>query len=81
MKKSEVQHCRYCGGHTKRRIIKHYDIDEGCCVVIINNVPGYECKRCREITYSEPVKRKLNQMISAALENVTDEIMSFEYEK
>ena len=72
--------CRFCGGQTIKRLTRYYDVDMCYCVVIVKNVPGHECKQCGEMTYSEDVMRKVDQIVISALTAGSPEIVTVEYE-
>lgn len=70
--------CRYCKGHTKERLTR-YDVDMGYRVVIVKDVPGYECDQCGEISYSGEVEDQLKQIVTEAERTGTDEIVVREW--
>lgn len=70
--------CKYCGGQTVERVTR-YDEDLGYRVVIVNHVPGYECNRCGEISYSGEVEDQLKQIVTEAERTGTDEIVVREW--
>lgn len=59
-------------------IVGKYDVDMGHRVVIVKGVPGFECIRCGEISYSDEVAGKLEEIVRDA--TGTEEIIVAEYD-
>jgi YgiT-type zinc finger domain-containing protein len=46
--------------------------DLGTCMVIIKNVPCYKCKQCGEIVFTGEVAERLEQIIDALRDSMTE---------
>ena len=49
------------------------------CMVIIKNVPCFECEQCGEIVFSTSVHRKIERIV-ATVKQLTSELTILEYD-
>lgn len=64
--------CVYCGGSLKPDVTDFVEkIDN--YVVVIRNVPCEKCAQCGEVYYSDPVARKLEQILNS-IQKISSEI-------
>ena len=55
-----------------------YFVDLGNCMVIIKNVPCLKCKKCGEVFYTDPVAKRLEDIVKTVRDLVT-EVAIIEY--
>jgi YgiT-type zinc finger domain-containing protein len=53
------------------------EIDQ--CVIVIKNVPALVCEQCGEVSYSDNVARRLQQIVNSLKEMVVPEIAVVTY--
>jgi YgiT-type zinc finger domain-containing protein len=53
-------------------------VDLGNCIVIVKNVPSHECAQCGEVSYSDEVAKRLEQIVDG-LRAVATEIAVVNY--
>lgn len=46
--------------------------DIGTCIIIIRNVPCHKCLQCGEVSYSLDVGERLEQMVDALKDTMTE---------
>lgn len=46
--------------------------DLGNCIVIIKNVPSFVCSQCGETSYSDEVSKRIEEIVNALREHITD---------
>ena len=42
------------------------------CIIIIKNVPSLVCEQCREVLYSNEVSKKLEKLVNAVRNSITE---------
>ena len=47
-------------------------VDLGNCIVIVKNVPSQVCTQCGEVSYSDEVAARLEQIISQVKNSLTE---------
>jgi len=62
-----------CKG-TMQEGISAFTVDLGGCIVIVKNVPSTICSQCGEISYSNEVTRRLEQIIQNVKKTTAAEI-------
>ena len=63
--------CFYCKGGLKDDTTAHFtNLDS--CMVIIKNVPCQTCQQCGEVIYSGTVIRRLEQIVKALKNSLTE---------
>jgi hypothetical protein len=53
--------------------------DLGSCIVIVKNVPSQVCSQCGEVSYSNDVAHKLEQIVASIKKTVHTEIAVVNY--
>lgn len=71
--------CTRCGGHTVKTTTTDVT-DLGNCLVIVRNVPCYQCEACDEVIYTADVVKKLENIVSTA-KQMMQEISVVDYKK
>ena len=70
--------CFMCKG-TLQEGFSTFTTDMGKCVVIVKNVPSYVCGQCGEVSYSDEVAHRLEQIVHSLTDPVSAEIAVFSY--
>ena len=63
--------CFYCKGSMKESVTTHV-VNLKTCIVIVKNVPCYECEQCGESVYSNEVALHLEKIVKAAATAITE---------
>lgn len=63
--------CYLCKGHYKKSTTTHF-VDLKKCMVIVKNVPCWECEQCGEIVYDDDVVDRLDKIIQKVSEMMTE---------
>ena len=53
-------------------------VDLGNCIIIVKNVPCFQCSQCGEISYSNEVAKRLEKIVDT-LKNTVTEISVIDY--
>ena len=53
-------------------------VDLGNCIIIVKNVPCFQCSQCGEISYSDEVAKRLEKIVDT-LKNTVTEISVIDY--
>lgn len=69
--------CYLCKGEYKPSKTTHF-VDLKKCMVIVKNVPCWECEQCGEIVYDDAVAARLDDIVKQVAEMMT-EIAVIEY--
>jgi YgiT-type zinc finger domain-containing protein len=56
-----------------------FTADLGNCIIIIKNVPSRICGQCGEVSYSDDVARRLEQIVLSIKQTVITEIAVVNY--
>ena len=56
--------CFMCKGDMEDKLTT-FMVDLGNCIVIVKNVPSHVCKQCGEVSYSDEVSARLEQIVDA----------------
>lgn len=64
--------CFYCKRGEMVASVTTHVVDLGHCIVIIRNVPCYECELCGKKEYSDEVMSHLDKIVSEAKNSVAD---------
>jgi len=56
-----------------------FTADLGGCVVVIKNVPSGVCGQCGEVSYSDDVTRRLEQIIRSVTQSMATEVAVISY--
>ena len=70
--------CFMCKG-TMRDGRSTFTTDLGKCIVVIKNVPSCVCSQCGEISYSDEVAQRLEQIVQTVTLSVAAEIAVVSY--
>jgi len=65
--------CFMCKG-TVQNDRSVFTADAGGCVVVIKNVPSGVCCQCGEVSYSDDVARRLEQIVQSVTQSATAEV-------
>lgn len=57
-----------------------YFTDFNHCMLIIKNVPCFECEQCGDVVFSASVHRKIEHIV-ATVKKLTSELTILEYDK
>ena len=72
-----MMNCFFCKGEMKRSTTTHF-VDLKKCMVIVKNVPCWECQKCGEIVLDDVVVKRLDDIVRRVSEFMT-EIAVVEY--
>ena len=56
-----------------------FTADMGNCIVIIKNAPSFICKQCGDVSYSDTVANRLEQITHSLIDKVYTEIAVVSY--
>ena len=56
--------CFMCKGEMEDKLTT-FMVDIGNCIVIVKNVPSHVCRQCGEVSYSDEVSERLEQIVDA----------------
>jgi YgiT-type zinc finger domain-containing protein len=70
--------CFMCKGKTQNSF-STFTTDIGNCIVIIKNVPSQICDQCAEVSYSDDVARRLEQIVNSIKDSALTEIAVVNY--
>ena len=70
--------CFMCKG-TLKEGFSTFTANIGNCVVFIKNVPSQNCSQCGEVSYSEEVACRLEQIVHSLIGSVNTEIAVVSY--
>lgn len=63
--------CFYCKGGMKEATTTHV-VNLNDCIIIIKNVPCFECEQCGERAYTDEVQERLESIVKACESIVTE---------
>ncbi len=69
--------CFMCKGEMEEKLTT-FMTDLGSCIVIVKGVPSHVCRQCGEVTYSDEVAAKLEEIV-ASMKNSSVEISVLTY--
>jgi len=72
--------CNACFGDNKVHTLTTFTVEYNGCIIVVRNVPCLECQVCGEVTFSDEVSERLEEIVSAA-KNVFQEISIIDYSK
>ena len=70
--------CFMCKGKTQNSF-STFTADIGNCIVIVKNVPSQICDQCGEVSYSDDVARRLEQIVTSIRNAALTEIAVVTY--
>lgn len=72
--------CNACFKNDKIKTFTTFTVEYKGCIIVIKNVPCYECQVCGETTFSDEVSERLEKLVNAA-KTVLQEISVIDYSK
>lgn len=72
--------CNACFRDDKIKTSTTFTVEYKGCIIVIRNVPCFECQMCGEITFSDDVSAKLEEIVNAA-KSVLQDISVIDYTK
>ena len=70
--------CFMCKG-TMREDFSTFTTDMGGCVIVVKNVPSGVCDQCGEVSYSDEVAKRLEQIVQSITGSALAEIAVVSY--
>jgi YgiT-type zinc finger domain-containing protein len=70
--------CFICKGKIQNSF-STFTVDIKSCIVIIKNVPSQICDQCGEVSYSDDVSRRLEQIVNSIKSSALTEIAVVNY--
>ena len=65
--------CFVCKGNIKERTTT-FMADLETCLVVIRNVPSLVCTQCGEVSYTDEVSKKIEQIVLSLKNKITDDL-------
>lgn len=72
--------CNVCFSDDKIKTKTVFTVEYKGCIIVIKNVPCYECPFCGEVTFSDEVSEKLEMLVEAA-KKIMQDISVIDYNK
>ena len=72
--------CNACFRDDKIKSHTTFTVEYKDCIIVVKNVPCFECQICGEITFSDEVSKRLEELVNAA-KSVLQEISVIDYSK
>ncbi len=72
--------CNVCFSDDKIKTKTTFTVEYNNCIIVIKNVPCLECLKCGEITFTDEVSEKLENLVNAA-KRIMQEISVIDYSK
>jgi len=63
--------CFMCKGDLENKNTT-FMVELGSCIVIIKNVPSQVCRQCGEVSYSNEVAKKLEELVNSVRNAITE---------
>ena len=63
--------CFFCKGNMEKSATTHF-VNLKSCMVIIKNVPCYECEQCGETVYNNEVALQLEKIVKTTATAITE---------
>ena len=64
--------CNACLSDEKIETKTTFTVEYNECLIVVKNVPCYECPRCGEIIFSDKVSEKLETLVESAKKIMQD---------
>ena len=58
--------CNVCFSDDKIKTKTTFTVEYNNCIIVIKNVPCLECLKCGEITFTDEVSEKIENLVNAA---------------
>ena len=72
--------CNACFRDDKIKSHTTFTVEYKDCIIVVKNVPCFECQICGEITFSDEVSEHLEELVNGA-KSVLQEISVIDYSK
>ena len=72
--------CTVCLSDEKIETKTTFTVEYNECLIVVKNVPCYECPRCGEIIFPDKVSEKLETLVESA-KKIMQEISIIDYAK
>jgi YgiT-type zinc finger domain-containing protein len=72
--------CNSCFKDDKLMTTTTFTVEYKGCIIVIRNVPCFECQICGEVTFSDAVSARLEELVLAA-KAVLQEVSIIDYAK
>ena len=72
--------CGVCFSDNRIETKTTFTVEYNDCIIVIKNVPCFECMRCGEIIFSDEVSEKLERIVEAA-KAIMQEVSVIDYTK
>ena len=72
--------CNACFRDDKIKTFTTFTVEYKDCIIVVKNVPCFECQICGETTFSDEVSERLENIVNAA-KSVLQEISVIDYSK
>ncbi|MBO6310158.1 MAG: type II toxin-antitoxin system MqsA family antitoxin [Oribacterium sp.] len=72
--------CNACFRNDKIKSHTTFTVEYKDCIIVVKNVPCFECQICGEITFSDEVSEHLEELVNGA-KSVLQEISVIDYSK
>ena len=72
--------CGVCFSDNRIETKTTFTVEHNDCIIVIKNVPCFECMRCGEIIFSDEVSEKLERIVEAA-KAIMQEVSVIDYTK
>jgi len=72
--------CNHCFDKGKLETQTAFTVEYNNCIIVVKNVPCFECPVCGEVTFSDAVSAKLELLVSTA-KKLMQEISVIDYNK
>lgn len=72
--------CNACFNEGKIKATTTFTVEYNGCIIVIRNVPCFECPICGEITFSDDVSSRLEEIV-ASTKVVLQDVSVIDYSK
>ena len=72
--------CNACFRDDKIKTFTTFTVEYKDCIIVVKNVPCFECQVCGETTFSDEVSERLEKIVNAA-KSVLQEVAVIDYAK
>ncbi len=72
--------CNACLSDDRIKTKTTFTVEYKDCIIVVKNVPCFECQKCGEIIFSDDVSAKLERLVEAA-KKIVQEISVIDYNK
>lgn len=72
--------CNECFSDNKIKSRTTFTVEYKDCIIVVKNVPCLECELCGEITFTDEVSAKLEELVNAA-KSIMQDVSVIDYAK